>query len=291
MELQYLLQLAANGIVIGSVYALLAIGLSLIFGILGVVNFAHGEFYMLGATATYALVALLGLDYWVSIVLVMLVAAAIGIALHDLFLKRIGRHEFERSMLLTLGLAMILQNGALAIWGADPKFVRVPALSGLISPFEVRIPLTRAAAFAAAIAGLFGLIYLLHRTRLGQAMRAVASNPTAASVVGIPANLIARATVAVGLAMCGLAGAALAPIYTVHPLMGTLFVFKAFAIVIIGGMGSLSGAAIVAFALGIVESTVGAYVSLSTTEGIVFAVMIAVLLFRPLGLFGRGLRV
>lgn len=291
MEPAFLLQLIVNGIVIGSVYALLAIGLSLIFGILGVVNFAHGEFYMLGATATLFLVVALGLGFWPSVILVVVASAIVGVGLYDVFLRNVGRHDFERSMLLTLGLAMVLQNGALAWWGADPQFLRVSSLAGLISMFEIRIPMTRVSALVGALLGIAALGWLLYRTRLGQAMRAVASNPMAAAVVGIPTHRISRATVAVGLAMCGLAGAILAPIYTVHPLMGAMFVFKAFAIVIIGGMGNIAGAAIVAFALGIGESITGAYVTLAATEGIVFAVMIAVLLFRPLGLFGRGVRV
>lgn len=291
MEPAFILQLIVNGIVIGSVYALLAIGLSLIFGILGVVNFAHGEFYMLGATAALFLVVAMGLGFWPSVVLVVVASAIVGVVLYDVFLRNVGRHDFERSMLLTLGLAMVLQNGALAWWGADPQFLRVPSLAGLVSVLDIRIPMTRISALAAALLGIAGLGWLLYRTRLGQAMRAAASNPMAAAVVGIPTHRISRATVAVGLAMCGLAGAILAPIYTVHPLMGTMFVFKAFAIVIIGGMGNVMGAAIVAFALGIGESVMGAYVTLAAAEGIVFAVMIAVLLFRPLGLFGRGVRV
>ncbi len=291
MDAQLLAQLTVNGIVIGGVYALLAIGLSLIFGILGVVNFAHGELYMLSATAAYALVAVLGIGFWPATVAVVVLSALLGAAMYDLFLKRLGHRDFERSILLTVGLAMVLQNGALVLWGAEPRFLRVPSLAGSVALLDVRIPVTRLGALVAALAGLACLACLLYLTRLGQAMRAVAANATAAAVVGIPTRRIARATVAVGLAMCGLAGAILAPVYSIHPLMGTLFVLKAFAIVIIGGMGNLLGAGIVAFALGILESVLGGYVSLATTEAIVFAAMIAVLLFRPLGVFGRGVRV
>jgi len=291
MELQLLLQLAVNGVVIGGIYALLAIGLSLIFGILGVVNFSHGEFYMLGATATLAAVVAGGLGYWPAVLFVVLAGALAGALLYDVFLKRIGRHEFERSILLTLGIAMVIQNGALYLWGAEPRFLRVPSLAGAVALFDVRMPGTRLAALVAALGGLFLLVAMLYGTRLGRAMRGIASNPAAAAVVGIPADRIARLTTATGLGMCALAGAVLSPIYSVHPLMGTLFVFKAFAIVIIGGMGSLAGAAAVAFTLGIVESVAGGYMTLAATEAMVFGVMIAFLLFRPLGLFGRGVRV
>jgi branched-chain amino acid transport system permease protein len=291
VDSQVLIQLAVNGVIIGGIYALLAIGLSLIFGILGIVNFAHGEFYMLGATATYALVAVLGVGFWPAAAAVVALSAMAGVALYDLFLKRIDRHDFERSILLTVGIAMIVQNGALVLWGADPLFLRVSSLAGSVAVQDVRVPIARLGALFASAAGIAALTCLLHFTRLGQAMRAVAANTAAAAVVGIPAHRIARVTVAVGLAMCGLAGATLAPIYSIHPLMGTLFVFKAFAIVIIGGMGNLLGAGIVAFSLGVLESVLGGYVSLAATEAIVFAAMIAMLLFRPLGLFGRGVRV
>jgi branched-chain amino acid transport system permease protein len=290
MDVHLLVQLAINGVAIGSVYALLAIGLSMIFGILGIVNFAHGEFYMLGAAATLTLVTGAGLGYWPALVAVVVLSAALGATTYDLLFSRLG-HDFERSILLTLGLGMILQNGMLALVGADPQFLQVPALSGFVTVLDFRIPRTRLAALTAATLAIAVLVLLLYRTRIGQAMRAVAINPAAAAVVGISAPRVARITVAVGLAMCGLAGAILAPIYTVHPLMGTLFVFKAFAIVIIGGMGSLVGAAVVAFALGIAESIAGGYASLAATEAMVFAVMIVVLLFRPLGLFGRGVRI
>jgi branched-chain amino acid transport system permease protein len=287
----YFLQLVINGVVIGAFYALLAMGLSLIFGVLEIVNFAHGEFYMLGAMAAFYLVGNVHLGYWASVACVVVMGAGVGWLFHRLLLGGMAGRNFERSLLLTLGLGMVLQNGALYLFTATPKLLRTEYGMQAVVIADMRVTLTRLFALAWAAAAFVALYLLLYRTRIGQAMRAVAENREAALVVGIRPERVARLAVVIGIALCALSGAALAPVYTVTPTMGLIFAFKAFAIVVIGGFGSISGAAIAALALGIVEALLGGYLSLVLADGVAFVAMILVLLFRPLGLFGTGVRV
>lgn len=287
----YLAQLVVNGLVIGAIYALLAIGLSLIFGIMEVVNFAHGEFYMLGAMATYFLVAWLGLDYWLAVIAVLLLSLCAGFAFYWLLARAKSARGFEHSILLTLGLAMLLQNGALYLFTANPRLVTTSFSSSQLIVDGITVSWVRVSAFGLSAASFAGLYALLYLTRTGRAMRAVAENRQAALMVGIVPETLGRVAIMTGIALCGLAGAALSPVYVVQPLMGALFVFKAFAIVIIGGFGSIGGAVVAAMSLGLMESVISGYVSLVATDMTAFAIMIAVLLIRPLGLFGRGVRI
>ena len=280
-----------NGVAVGVIYALIAMGLSLIFGVLEIVNFAHGEFYMLAAMLAYFLVANVKLPYWPMIAVVTLVAACLGVVLYETLLATVVRRSFERGILLTLGVSMVLQNGAIFLWTTTPRMVATEYAYTNVIAGGIRISLLRL--LALGLAGLaFGALYLvLHRTRVGKAMRGVAQNRDAALMVGIEPRAVSRLAVAIGVGLSGLAGAALAPIYTVHPTMGFAFVFKAFAVIIIGGLGNVSGAAIAAVALGVAENLVGGFFPLVLVDGLAFSAMIAVLLVRPQGLFGRGVRV
>jgi branched-chain amino acid transport system permease protein len=291
MTLGYLLTLIANGLVIGAFYALLAMGLSLIFGVLEIVNFAHGEFYMLGAVATMLAINHFHLGYWATIASVTLAGAVVGWLFHRVLLGGLAGRSFERSLLLTLGLGMVLQNGALYIFTATPQIVRTEFGMSSVLLADMRLTWVRLLALVWAAVGLGGLYLLLYRTRIGQAMRAVAENREAALIVGIRPERVARLAVMVGIALCFLSGAALAPVYVVTPTMGLIFAFKSFAIVVIGGFGSIGGAALAALALGVVEALVGGTLSLVLADTVAFVSMILVLLFRPLGLFGTGVRV
>jgi branched-chain amino acid transport system permease protein len=291
MTIGYLLQLLANGLVIGAFYALLAMGLSLIFGVLEIVNFAHGEFYMLGAVGGWLLINRLHLDYWTTIASVTVMGACVGWVFHRVLLRGFAGRNFERSLLLTLGLGMALQNGALYIFTATPQLVRTEFGVSSVLLGDLRLSVVRLLALVWAAVGFIGLYVLLYRTRIGQAMRAVAENREAALIVGIRPERVARLAVVVGIALCGLSGAALAPVYVVTPTMGLIFAFKSFAIVVIGGFGSIGGAAVAAIALGVIEALVGGTMSLVLADAVAFVAMILVLLFRPLGLFGTGVRV
>jgi branched-chain amino acid transport system permease protein len=204
---------------------------------------------------------------------------------------RLGGKDFERSILLTLGLSMVLQNGALFLWTATPKMTTTAYTYSSMAVGSLQIPLVRALAAGLALAAFAALYGILHYTRVGKAMRGVAQNREAALMVGIDPHVVSRLAVAIGIGLSGVGGAALAPVYSVHPLMGFAFVFKAFAIVIIGGLGNVAGAAVAAIALGMIESLASGFFSLVVVDAIAFVLMILVLLIRPEGLFGRGVRV
>lgn len=291
MDVALLLQLLINGLVLGVIYALIAMGLALIFGVLEIVNFAHGELYMLGATAAYFLTMSLGVGFWASVVLVTAGAFAVGIVFYEVLLRPFAGRDFERSILLTLGLSMVLQNGAMFLLTATPRMETTPYTYRFLLLGEVRIPVLRLIALVLALVAFAAIYLILHHTRVGKAMRGVAQNRAAALMVGIDPRAAARLAVALGVGLSGLAGAALAPVYSVHPLMGFAFVFKAFAIIIIGGLGNIMGAAVAAVALGVVESVAGGFLPPAFVDAIAFVAMILILLFRPEGLFGRGVRV
>ncbi|HTW51484.1 MAG TPA: branched-chain amino acid ABC transporter permease [Stellaceae bacterium] len=291
MDFATLLQLLINGLVLGVIYALIAIGLALIFGVIEIVNFAHGELYMLGAVAAYFLTMNLGIGFWASIALVTIGAFGVGIVLYELLLAPLAGQGFERSILLTLGLSMVLQNGAMFLLTSTPRLETTPYSYRFLVLGDARVPLLRLFALILALVA-FGAVYVtLHHTRTGKAMRGVAQNRAAALMVGIDPRAAARLAVAIGVGLSGLAGAALAPVYSVHPVMGFAFVFKAFAVIIIGGLGNILGAAISAVSLGIVESIAGGFLPPAFVDAIAFIAMILILLLRPQGLFGRGVRV
>ena len=291
MDWSFFAQLLLNGLVMGVIYALVAMGLSLIFGVLEIVNFAHGEFYMLASMLAYFLTAHWGFDYWATILVVTVVGVAVGYVLFEGLLLALRGETFERSILLTMGLSMVLQNGAVFLFTTNPHLLESKLSYQNIVVGDFRMPVARLYALGLGFAAFAVLYLILHRTRIGKAMRGVAQNRAAADMVGIDARAVSRLAVAIGIGLTGLAGAALAPVYAVHPLMGFNFVFKAFAIIIIGGLGNISGAAIAAVMLGVIESLAGGLLPLALTDAVAFLSMIAVLLLRPQGLFGRGVRV
>jgi branched-chain amino acid transport system permease protein len=291
VDFTILLQLLVNGLVLGVIYALIAMGLALIFGVVEIVNFAHGELYMLGAMAAYFLTMNLGVGFWPSVALVTVGAFAVGVVLYEGLLAPFAGRDFERSILLTLGLSMVLQNGAVFLLTTTPRMETTPYTYRFVLLGDARIPVLRLFALAIALVAFAALYLVLHHTRIGKAMRGVAQNRAAALMVGIDPRAAARLAVAIGVGLSGLAGAALAPVYSIHPTMGFAFVFKAFAIIIIGGLGNILGAAVSAVALGLVESVAGGFLPPAFVDAIAFVAMILILLFRPAGLFGRGVRV
>jgi branched-chain amino acid transport system permease protein len=203
-----------------------------------------------------------------TIVVVTAVGLAVGYVLFEGLLLGLRGEAFERSILLTMGLSMVLQNGAVFLFTTTPRMIETPFSYQTVQLGDLRIPMARIYALVLGVVAFVALYLILHRTRIGKAMRGVAQNRVAAMMVGIDTRVVARLAVAIGIGLSGLAGAALAPVYAVHPLMGFSFVFKAFAIIIIGGM-----------------------LPLAMTDAVAFVAMILVLLLRPEGLFGRGVRV
>jgi branched-chain amino acid transport system permease protein len=186
---------------------------------------------------------------------------------------------------------MVLQNGAVFLLTTTPRIVETRWSYQSLMLGDLRVPVLRLFALGLALAAFAALYLVLHHTKIGRAMRGLAQNRAAALMVGIDAGAVARLAVAIGIGLSGLAGAALAPVYSIHPAMGFGFVFKAFAVIIIGGLGNISGAAIAAVALGVLESVAGGFLPPSTVDALAFIAMILTLLFRPHGLFGRGVRV
>jgi branched-chain amino acid transport system permease protein len=292
IDATYLLQLTLNGLVLGFIYALIAAGLALIFGVLEIINFAHGEMLMVGAYVMAFAVPAFGGQYIPAMLVATLASAVLGVILYDGFLVRLREKDFERSILITMGISMVLLYGCQYLFTSTPKMVSTQFAFEGVQVGAIRITWTRIVACAIALVAFCALWYILHRTQFGRAMRAVAMNREAALMVGIRPRTVARNAVVVASVLAGLAGAALAPVHIVQPVMGQFLIFKAFALVIIGGLGSMGGAIVAGIALGIVENWIGGFFSSIWQEAAAFIGMILFLLLRPHGLFGRaGVRV
>ena len=288
VEPSYLVELLLNGLMLGLLYALIAVGLALIFGVLHIINFAHGELMMVGGFAMALALPEFGLSYWPSLAVAVVVTAAIGVLIYELFLSQVGQKEFERSILITLGLSMVLLYGAQYIFTATPRMVDTGYGFDGIEFGEIRMTWTRVIGASVAILAFLGLYATLNFTQFGRAMRAIAQNREAALMVGIRPRAVSRNAVALAAGLCGLAGGALAPIQLVQPGMGQAVIFKAFALVVIGGLGNIPGAIVTAVGLGLIESGIGGFFDIVWQEGAVFVIMIIAVILRPDGLFQRG---
>jgi branched-chain amino acid transport system permease protein len=284
----YLLQLTLNGITLGLLYALIAVGLSLIFGVMEIINFAHGEFLMLGAFAMAFALPVLGLLYWPALAVSIVAIALFGLLVYELLLSRLKPDEFERSILVTLGLSIIVMHLVQYFFTANPRLVDTQFGFEGVEIGAIRITWTRVIAAGVAATAFAGLYLVLRHTQFGRAMRAIAQNREAALMVGIRPRTVARNAVVLAAGLCGLAGAAIAPIQLVTPYMGQFLIFKAFALVIIGGLGNIPGAVAAAVGLGLIENWIGGFFTVAWQEAAVFIIMIGVLFVRPDGLFKRG---
>lgn len=287
----FISQLVLNGVVIGLTYALIAVGLSLIFGVMEIVNFAHGQVYMLGATVMLTCVTVLGLGYFPAVLLATLMVAVTGLLLYATVLRHLQQGEFERGIILTIGIGMVLQNGVTYLFGAQPRVVDTEFSFIYLNMGGLRIDLMRLLTIGLSVVAMSGLYLLLQHSRIGKAMRAFAQNREAAFMVGIRPAVIAGMAVTLGMGLAGLAGASLAPVFTVHPAMGIPILFKAFAIVIIGGLGHIPGAVLAAVLIGVIESLVGGFGPVALQDAVAFLAMVTILMARPEGLFGKGVRV
>lgn len=284
-----LLQHLANGLLISGIYALVAVGFTLIFGVLGVINFAHGEFYMLGAFIIFFFTGQIGVSYYWSVSLSILASLMVGILVERTSIRPLLEKSFESMVICTFAVSMILMNGALLTWGAEPRIIQSP-LSAPVSLLEIAFTYQRLLVLVVAIAISIALHLFLQRTKLGKAIRAAAQNKETCLAVGIDIAQISRLTFGLGIGLCGLAGALVAPVYSVFPTMGQIAMFKIFAIVILGGLGNVKGALLAALILGLGESLIAGYVSATLKDGLAFLVMLFILLLRPEGIFGKAVR-
>jgi branched-chain amino acid transport system permease protein len=272
-------------------YALAAIGLALLFGILEQVNFAHGELYMLAAFVLWWLVAAVGLPYGAALALAVGAMACSGIVLARVALIPTLERSSDAAILATLAVSVILQNAVRLVFGATPRSMTTPLEGITVRLGGILLFGQRLLVAASAIAAFLGLAAFLHFTEIGRAMRAMAQNKQACIMVGIDVRRITAWTAAIGAALTGLAAGTIAPLFDLYPSMGTDVVFKSFAVVIIGGMGNIAGAAVAGIALGVAEAIAAGYLGAALKDGIAFAAMILILLLRPHGLFGRAVRV
>jgi branched-chain amino acid transport system permease protein len=280
-----LAQVVLSGILLGGVYALISIGLTLIFGVLRVVNFAHGEFLMIAMYASFWLFRLYGLDPYASILLVMALLFLVGLVTEFLVIRPILNVSASMQIAATVGLSILLQNLALLTMTANYRSVETPLSKAVLSIGPLVLGVSRLLAFLVALA-ITGIVFLfLQRTYVGKAIRCTAQDRTAALLMGINIDRVYLVTFAIGSALVGVAGALLMPLYPVFPTVGAYFVLVAFVVVVLGGLGNLTGALLGGFIIGLVEAFSGFYVP-ELKEAVYFVVFIIVLLIRPTGLFG-----
>jgi branched-chain amino acid transport system permease protein len=286
MPIDLLVQALLNGFGLAIVYILVALGLTLIFSILEVINFAHGEFYMLGGFAAYYLSAVGGLNYVATLVLAMLLVGLAGVVAERLVFRHL-RGKTLNAFIVSLGLLWVLQATAQLSFGVLDKSVP-SAVSGIVRVGGVIVSRERLFVILIAVALIVGLYLFLKFTRTGQAMRAVAQDSEAAALQGVNIELTSALGFGIGCALAGAAGALLAPIFAVSPTMGALPVVKAFIIIIVGGMGSLPGAVLGGLLLGAVEGVGTLFMSSAAVNILGFLMVIAILLLRPRGLLGAA---
>lgn len=286
-----LLQNTFNGLVSGAFYALLALGLAVIFGMLRVVNFAHGAFYMLGAFGAYVLLAEAGVPFWAALAVVPLALAGLGMALERAFIHRLTRLDPLYNFLLTFGLTLIVQDLVKLRYGVQSSPYEAPsALRGSVDFGLFEFPTYRVFILGFAVAVCVAVWWALARTRVGMVVRASTERPELTRALGINVGRWITPVFGFGIGLAGLAGVLAAPMRAVNPLMGADLIIVVFAVVVIGGLGSIFGSVAAGFGIGMVQAWAEAYLSAFpiVSQTIVFIVMAAVLLWRPAGLFGRA---
>lgn len=282
------LQSLISGTLTGGVYALAAIGMSLVFGVMNVSNFAHGDLMMLGMYLAYFAFTLLNIDPYISLIMIIPVAFAFGFALEKTFINKVIHHPHQNQILLTIGLGLIMSNSTLLAFTSDPKILTTSYSSSsfnILNGVSVSVPLLISFLITCGITAC--LYMFLSKTDTGMALRATSQNRQAAEIVGINVSKMSAIAFGIGTALAASAGALIAPVYYIHPLAGHSFLLKAFTICVLGGLGSVIGATVGGLIIGIIEAMASAYISTDWKDVVVFTLFIVVLLVRPQGLFGK----
>ena len=275
------------GLVNGAFYAMLSLGLAVIFGLLGIVNFAHGALYMLGAFAAWIMLDLFGINYWAALILAPLAVGILGVIIERLFLKHLYKLDPLYGLLLTFGLALILEGIFREMYGVSGQNYNVPELlSGATNLGFLVLPNYRAWVVLVSLVVCLSTWYLIERTRLGAYLRAGTENAPLVQAFGVNVPLMVMLTYGAGAALAGLAGVLAAPIIQVNPLMGSNLIIVVFAVVVIGGMGSILGSVITGLGLGIIEGLTRVFYP-EASNIVVFVIMVLVLMVKPAGLFGK----
>ncbi|MCE8010315.1 branched-chain amino acid ABC transporter permease [Halomonas daqingensis] len=287
IPIQALLGQLMLGIVNGSFYAVLSLGLAIIFGVLKIVNFAHGAFFMLGAFTAFLLAQYMGLDYWVTLLVAPLLVAAFGMVFEFLFLRRLYGLDPIYGLLLTFSLVLVLEGGFRVAFGSSGQpFATPEQLRGTINLGFMILPLYRGFVIVSALLVCLATWFVIERTSLGASLRAATERSELTQAFGINVPRLITLTYGVGVGLAAFAGVLAAPIFHVNPSMGSSLVIIIFAVVVIGGLGSIMGAIVTGLGLGVVEGFTRVFYS-EFSSTIVFLVMVLVLLLRPAGLFGR----
>jgi len=281
-------QSLVSGVLVGGVYALIGIGLTMIFGVMRVINFAHGDLLMLGMYLTYFIFTLLGIDPFLSIALTMPIMFLFGALLQKVFINRVLDALPQNQILLTIGLGLIMSNTVMLIFTSDYKILTTSYSSGSVKLGGISISQPLAVSFLITAAITAVLYWFLLRTDTGQAIRATAQDREAAQLMGINVRRMSVIAFGIGAALAATAGALVSPTYYIFPQVGGSFTLKAFVIVVLGGMGSIFGATLGGVIIGAVESLAAAYVSSGLKELFVYVLFLLVLLFRPAGLLGKS---
>lgn len=282
-------QQVLNGLTLGSVYALVALGLTLVYGILHIPNFAHGALYMVGAYVAFLTTQSVGGNYLVAMVAAVIVVAALAVLAERLVFHHLRKAPPLHDMIAAIGLMLFLEAGIQAIWGAEFHRLKAP-FPQIVRMFDLTAPAQRLLIIAAAFGLMAALHLFLKRTMTGSTIIAMAQNREGASLVGIDANRVSMLTFAISGGLAAVAATLFAPINLIYPAMGHLVIMKAFVIIILGGMGSIPGAITGAMVIGFAESFGAFYVSTDYKDIIAFALLVLILSFRPQGLFSGGVR-
>ena len=285
------LQHLVNALVLGGTYALLGIGLTLIFGIMRIVNFTHGEFYTFGAYMVYLFAMVLGLNFFLSLIAAVILGLVLGAAVEFVLLRPLRDASVDTTMLVMTGAWIAMQNTELLVWGGVAKSVTHPFPVAPLVLGPISISWIRVFVFVIAVLLIVAAHLLINKTRLGRAMRSTFQDRETAALMGVNINAIHMATFALGSGLAAAAGALLGPVYVLAPAMGDMVALKAFAIVILGGLGSFMGAALGGLILALVEEMGAGYISSGYRDAIGFLIIIAVLIYKPTGLFARAERI
>ncbi len=287
MNVTFVLQSLLNGFLMGGIYSLIAIGLTVIFGVMKIINFAHGALMMLGMYVTFFLVSMYHINPYVSILIVLPSLFLIGMIFQKLLIAPIMNAPEHNQLFLTLGVQLFLQNMAVFLWTPDYRIMRTSY--GDINYYlgDISISLVHLLAFAMAVFFALVLYVILHKTDLGRAIRASSEQPVGARLMGINIKRISWITFGIGAACAGVAGTAVTPFFPVYPYVGDVFVLTAYVVVVLGGMGSVFGAFVGGLIIGLADS-IGAMILPGAMKSILsFVIFILILLFKPNGLFGR----
>ena len=275
------------GLINGAFYAMLSLGLAVIFGLLNIINFTHGAQYMMGAFCAWFLLNKAGVGYWWALLLAPIVVGAVGVLIERTMLARLYKLDHLYGLLLTFGLALIIQGLFRNEFGSSGLPYQIPSeLTGGVNLGFMFLPIYRGWVIVASLLVCFSTWYVIERTKLGSYLRAATENPTLVQAFGVNVPRMITLTFGFGVGLAALAGVMAAPIYQVNPLMGADMIIVVFAVVVIGGMGSIMGAILTGFGLGVVEGLTK-YFYPEASNTVIFVVMVIVLMVRPAGLFGR----